>query len=538
MTLTQRSSDNAEPRKTVAEVKAELQPVWAALAGCPPAPSEDPSSTRIGTVYIRESHKDSLAGLSPATQLRAVLDRAARDGVHVPWPHVFLDNVTGKTDQRPDFLSLMDLGRGGRITDVYLFHSSRFARNVAIAKRYKEELRSRGIRVTQLNLPIDTGTASGKFMETVAEAVDQFHSDTTSEWVSSVLRDKAEQGGPLGRLPEYLVRHADGTVAHHPVLATIVSEGAQRYLRNADGGDVSFADLAKWSAAEGHRTPHGSALDDEWWRNVLGQTQIAGYVAYKWKRRRGVSKPVKAAWEGIVSLEMFMRIQKARAARTRIPGKAATQHVYVLSDVAVCTCGSTVTASSAGYMRCRAAAQHRGCSQPGVRAEILETQFGSWSSEALLLTKELERDAVRIIESRLAQSSDTAAAARIRRAMAQLGKQHQWEALDDEAYLAQLRGLKQQLATTERSADLATSADALRIASSFVTAWDNASPKRRQEFVQRFFVRIVVDGGWIVSVRPKPELAPLLAARVAQDVRRSGPDRIRTGDLVLDRDVC
>ena len=117
-------------------------------------------------------------------------------------------------------------------------------------------------------------------------------------------------------------------------------------------------------------------------------------------------------------------------------------------------------------------------------------------------------------------------------------KQHQWEALDDEAYLAQLRVLKQQLATTERSADLVTSADALRIASSFVTAWDSASPKRRQEFVQRFFVRIVVDGGWIVSVRPKPELAPLLAARVAQDVRRSGPDRIRTGDLVLDRDVC
>ena len=35
-------------------------------------------------------------------------------------------------------------------------------------------------------------------------------------------------------------------------------------------------------------------------------------------------------------------------------------------------------------------------------------------------------------------------------------------------------------------------------------------------------------------VRPKPETAALLAAAV----HRCGPDRIRTGDLVLDRDVC
>lgn len=47
---------------------------------------------------------------------------------------------------------------------------------------------------------------------------------------------------------------------------------------------------------------------------------------------------------------------------------------------------------------------------------------------------------------------------------------------------------------------------------------------RCQVFVQRFFVRVVVDGGWIVSVRPKPEAALLLAARIGQEVRHSGPD--------------
>lgn len=387
-------SESSEPRKTVAEVKAELRPVWEALAGA------GSSGLEVGALYIRESHRESLNGLSPAAQLRGVLEHAKRDGVHVPWEHVFIDNVTGKTDRRPDFLGLMDLGRRAAIKSVYLFHSSRFARSVALAKRYKQELRSRGIRIVQLNLPIDVSTASGKFMETVTEAADQFHSDSTSEWVSDVLRDKAEQGEPLGRLPEYLVKGAAGKIEHHPVLAPIVREGAERYLRNLDGLDVSFADLAKWSASAGHRTPRGSALDDEWWRNVLGQPHIAGHVAYKWKRRRGDPKLVRAAWDSIISREEFTSIQRIRGGRTRVPGKASTQHVYLLTETAVCPCGAKVTASSKGYMRCRAAAQHRGCTAPGVRAEVLETQFFAWSGEALQLTREIEQAARAAIERR------------------------------------------------------------------------------------------------------------------------------------------
>ena len=47
-------------------------------------------------------------------------------------------------------------------------------------------------------------------------------------------------------------------------------------------------------------------------------------------------------------------------------------------------------------------------------------------------------------------------------------------------------------------------------------------------------IRIRISSGTIASVRPKPETAALLAAAV----QSCGPDRIRTGDLVLDRDVC
>ncbi len=45
---------------------------------------------------------------------------------------------------------------------------------------------------------------------------------------------------------------------------------------------------------------------------------------------------------------------------------------------------------------------------------------------------------------------------------------------------------------------------------------------------------VEIKEGPIVSITPKRDIAVLLALQG----RNSGPDRIRTGDLVLDRDVC
>jgi hypothetical protein len=74
---------------------------------------------------------------------------------------------------------------------------------------------------------------------------------------------------------------------------------------------------------------------------------------------------------------------------------------------------------------------------------------------------------------------------------------------------------------------------ATKIAQDLATAWDLAGPDRRREMLGVPFEAIRIAGSRIVSVYP-PEVAPLLAVRV----QSGGPDRIRTGDLVLDRDVC
>lgn len=213
-----------------------------------------------------------------------------------------------------------------------------------IARRWKEELRRRGIEIRALNLQVDPATPEGKLMEHVQEAFDQYQSDSTGWWVSVGLQERFERGLPLGRLPEYLVKDPDGTIRPHAVLAPIIREGAARYLTNANGADVGFSELAAWSRLQGYATPRGSPLDDEWWRNVLGQPQVAGMVAYKRKqaRARGGVEPMQGKWEPIVAPEDWLRIQQLRRARTRLAGKPLKDRVYPLSDAACGSCGSKV----------------------------------------------------------------------------------------------------------------------------------------------------------------------------------------------------
>ena len=50
------------------------------------------------------------------------------------------------------------------------------------------------------------------------------------------------------------------------------------------------------------------------------------------------------------------------------------------------------------------------------------------------------------------------------------------------------------------------------------------------------FESVTIGGKRLVSVKPRDDIASLFAIKLV--VQTGGPDRIRTGDLVLDRDVC
>lgn len=182
-------------------LRPALAPIWERYA----AAAAEHDGWTVGAVYMRESKREQVEGFSPAAQLKGTLEHATAKQIWIPLEHVFLDLMSGKREDRVALQDLLALARTGAIAAVLVLHTSRWARNALISRRYKDELRSRGVTVLALNAPFDVDRPEGKFAQRLMEAADEFTSDTIGFWVGIGLREKHERGLPLGRVPETFI---------------------------------------------------------------------------------------------------------------------------------------------------------------------------------------------------------------------------------------------------------------------------------------------------------------------------------------------
>ncbi len=479
---------------------------------------------RTAAVYLRESRREQVEGFSPTAQLKGTLEEALRRSLWVPAEHIFLDLMSGRREDRVEFQNLLALARTGAIAAVLVLHSSRWARNAMVSRKYKEELRRRGVEVIAINAPFDVAKPEGKFAERLMEAVDEFTSDTIGWWVSVGLREKHERGEPLGRLPETFTKDESGAIIPHPELSKIVLEGAQRYA----GGRVGFGDLARWARKEGFRTPSGKVLGDEWWRNVLTNPTNAGYVGYH-RRKRGHGELRKAAFDGFMPMELFQRVQEVRREHARRPKQGSGYRIYLLSGVARCgSCGGRITAVESHRMRCRHSSQHAECREGSVPATTLEEQLGGWIEWALELPAHLKMRVAALVRARTqaALGADDRTAT-VRQAMKRLTDAYTWGGITEADYREELSTLQRSLGRLEAKPDEQRTLAAIRLAQDLAGSWRRAKPQRRKQIVELLFDRVTVKGGSIVAVRPKDEIMPLVAVTTTDKDWRSRPDSNR-----------
>ena len=502
-------------------MRPELLPIWQAYA----SQTADHVGWSAGAAYLRESTREQADGFSLSAQLKGTLDEAFRKRLWVAPEHVFVDLMSGRREDRTAFQGLLQVARSGVLAAVIVLHTSRWARNAMVSRKYKEELRRRGIEVIAINAPFDVSRPEGKLAERMMEAVDEFGSDTIGDWVRLGLREKHERGEPLGRLPETFYKDQAGQIRPHPELAATVMEGFRRYAT----GRVGMGALAIWSRKEGLRTPSGRALTDEWWRATLASPLNAGYVGYR--RKRGGRELRKASFSGFVPLDLYQRVQEVRHDRAREPKQGARYRVYPLSGVARCgVCDSRVTACEKHRMRCRRAAQHSKCDEPSAPADKLERQIGRWLCEALVLTPQEKVELARLVRARITKESaggaaDRAAALRLQ--LKRLNDVYIFGAMAESDYRSESQTLRAALARIEQAPDESRVTAAIRLAQDIPALWNRARPERRKQMVQNVFEIIRISQGRVIAVKPRAEVAPLLAVTVTSKDWRSRPDSNR-----------
>lgn len=84
----------------------------------------------------------------------------------------FIEKVSGKNMERPQFQAMLDYAREG--DTIYIHDFSRIARSVADLLWIVERLNRDGVRLVSYHENIDTETPTGKLMLTVIGAINEF----------------------------------------------------------------------------------------------------------------------------------------------------------------------------------------------------------------------------------------------------------------------------------------------------------------------------------------------------------------------------
>lgn len=205
-------------------------------------------------IYARYS-SDSQREESIEGQLRECAAFAEKNGITV-LRHYIDRAYSAKTDNRPEFQSMIK-DSGKRLFDIVIvWKLDRFARNRYDSARYKATLKKNGVKVVSATEIISEG-AEGIILESVLEGYAEYYSADLSEKVIRGMTDnalKCKFNG--GMMPIGYVIDAEQHFQIDPLTAPFVLEAFKRY----DGGETTSS-IMNWLNEQGLTNTRGAEND-------------------------------------------------------------------------------------------------------------------------------------------------------------------------------------------------------------------------------------------------------------------------------------
>ncbi|NFK79437.1 recombinase family protein [Clostridium botulinum] len=187
---------------------------------------------------------------------------------------VFADRgITGTTKDRPEFQSMMNFCRQGKIDLIITKSISRFARNTAIVLETVRELKLLNIEVRFEKENINTLSGDGELMLTVLSSFAQEESKNVSDNIKWRMRKKFQQGEMIINTKRFLGYDKDeyGDLVINPKEAEVVKRIFNEYL----SGKGCFT-IAKEFREEGVPTAIGGRWQDSTILRILKNEKYKG----------------------------------------------------------------------------------------------------------------------------------------------------------------------------------------------------------------------------------------------------------------------
>lgn len=346
-------------------------------------------------IYARYSPGPDQTDQSIEGQLRECYEFAERNNINIVG--VYTDRaLTGRTDQRPDFLRMIADSESGKFEAVIVWKLDRFARNRYDSAIYKAKLKKNGVRVISAKENI-SDTPEGIILESMLEGMAEYYSANLSQNIKRGMKESALKcqvtGGNIAL--GYKIG-PDKKFVVDPAEAAIVKEIFERY---ANGQTVT--EIITELNNRGCRTSRGNKFGPNSLHRILRNEKYIG--VYKWN-----DVIIENGVPAIIDEDLFQRVQEMLAVNKKAPARAAAKMDYLLSTKLFCgKCGTNMNGESGTsrtkgrkyyYYKCAKAKRRRGCKKKPVRKDWIETLVVSETVRRVLVDEVIEMIADRVIE--------------------------------------------------------------------------------------------------------------------------------------------
>lgn len=337
---------------------------------------------KTAAVYARYS-SDNQREESIDAQIRAIKEYAKHEGVSIV--KIYADEAkSATTDQRPQFLQMMEDAVTGLFDYVIVHKLDRFSRDRYDAAFYKRHLRKNNVRLLSVLEHLDDSPES-VLMESVLEGLAEYYSKNLARETMKGLKENAYKCKHTGGLPP-LGYDID---AEKNYIINKTEAEAVRLIFDMYADGCGYGRIVDVLNEKAYKTKRGKPFGKNSIHDILMNEKYIGIYSYNkavskigGSRNNHARKPeeeiirIPDGVPAIVQADVFERVQSKMKSNQYAGGALHAKRVYLLSGLIKCgLCGGAMIGCSVkgiSYYQCNTRKRQKTCDMKAVRKDYIE----------------------------------------------------------------------------------------------------------------------------------------------------------------------
>jgi site-specific DNA recombinase len=348
-------------------------------------------NTTCAVAYARYS-SDNQRDASIDAQLREIKEYASKNNITII--HEYVDKAkSGTTDQRPEFLKMIDDSMKMGFEVVLVHKLDRFSRSRYDSAIYKKKLSDQNVKVVSVLEPMIDGSPESILLESVVEGYADFYSANLKREVEKGMKENALNAMHNGGCPP-LGYGVDPATKKYYIIdeeAKIVRKIFDLYLNN-----TGYSEMINVLNSLGYKTKKGQVFGKNSIYGILKNEKYMGVYIFNraiskssnGKRNHHKSKDesdIIRIYDGMPAIIDEITFQKAQTMLKRNKHRAGSylaKNDYLLSGLVFCgICGHAMSGNTAtggrnktsySYYVCNQKSNKKSCNNKNIRKVYLE----------------------------------------------------------------------------------------------------------------------------------------------------------------------